>query len=94
MAAGYAEAELRLKTLETLFTERHSGNGQDEAYSVETLLDSLLVLYNECCLSSFKREKTVAEFVDAGKLGWVGRLNRKRVHLGTFAACGVDVAVR
>ena len=67
MAAGYAEAELRLKTLETIFTERQlSGNGQDEVYSVETLLDSLLVLYNECCLSSFKREKTVAEFVEAG----------------------------
>lgn len=66
MASDFSEAELRLKTLETLFSERQSANGQDEGYSVETLLDSLLVLYNECCLSSFKRERAVSEFVEVG----------------------------
>lgn len=34
---------------------------------METLLDALLVLYDECCNSTFKKEKTVVEFVEAGK---------------------------
>lgn len=34
---------------------------------MESLLDALLVLYDECCNSSFKKEKTIVEFVDAGK---------------------------
>lgn len=35
--------------------------------SVESLLDALLVLYDECCKSSFKKEKTMVEFVEAGE---------------------------
>ncbi len=35
--------------------------------SVESLLDALLVLYDECCTSTLKKEKTVLEFVDAGE---------------------------
>ena len=30
-------------------------------------MDALLVLYDECCNSSFKKEKTVMEFVEASK---------------------------
>lgn len=37
-------------------------NGQ--CFSTETLLDVLLVLYDECCNSSLRREKTVSDFVE------------------------------
>ena len=35
---------------------------------METLLDVLIVLYDECCTSQFKKEKTVAEFVELCKI--------------------------
>lgn len=37
-------------------------NGQK--VSVETLLDVLIVLYDECQNSSLRREKTVSEFIE------------------------------
>lgn len=35
--------------------------------SVEGLLDCLLVLHDECCNSSLRREKTVSDFIDLVK---------------------------
>ena len=35
--------------------------------SVETLLDVLLCLYQECCSSALKREKHVTDFLDWGE---------------------------
>lgn len=35
--------------------------------SVETLLDCLVVLYDECMNSSLRREKTVSEFIELCK---------------------------
>ncbi|XP_037915645.1 serine/threonine-protein kinase Genghis Khan isoform X3 [Hermetia illucens] len=35
--------------------------------SIEALLDSLLVLYDECCNSSLRREKTVSDFIELVK---------------------------
>jgi serine/threonine-protein kinase MRCK len=32
--------------------------------SVETLLDALLVLYDECFTSALRREKTVSDFLE------------------------------
>lgn len=32
--------------------------------SIETLLDCILVLYDECCNSSLRREKTVSDFIE------------------------------
>ena len=29
-------------------------------------MDALVVLYDECCTSSFKKEKTVSDFVVSG----------------------------
>jgi len=60
------EALERLRCLEELFLNgvAHS-NGQ--AFSVETLLDILIVLYDECCSSTLRREKSVSEFVEFGK---------------------------
>ena len=44
-------------------------DNRTDSFSVETLLDALCVLYDECCSSSFKREKTVADFIETGGPG-------------------------
>ncbi|GFV54017.1 uncharacterized protein TNCV_3724501 [Trichonephila clavipes] len=35
-----------------------------KSISVETLVDALIVLYDECCNSSLRREKTVSSFIE------------------------------
>ncbi|XP_065214675.1 serine/threonine-protein kinase Genghis Khan isoform X2 [Planococcus citri] len=55
----------RLRTLESLFLDgpiRAGDKGQ--CFSIETLLDILLVLYDECCNSSLRREKAVSDFIE------------------------------
>ncbi|XP_028160301.1 serine/threonine-protein kinase Genghis Khan-like [Ostrinia furnacalis] len=52
----------RLKQIETMFVSRRA-TGRSAGLSVETLLDVLLVLYDECCNSSLRREKAVADFI-------------------------------
>lgn len=37
------------------------------AISIEALIDALIVLYDECCNSSLRREKTVSDFIKLGK---------------------------
>ena len=54
----------RLKQLEALFSYGSSDKG---SYSVETLLDVLLLLYDECCNSTLRRDKNVSEFIELGK---------------------------
>ena len=34
------------------------------SFSLETLVDSLIVLYDECCSSSLRRDKMIANFID------------------------------
>lgn len=59
-------AEERLRKLSNLYVGGiQNSNGQ--ALSVETLLDALVVLYDECCNSTLRREKNISEFVDFGK---------------------------
>ncbi|XP_073965611.1 LOW QUALITY PROTEIN: serine/threonine-protein kinase gek [Choristoneura fumiferana] len=53
----------RLKQIETLFLARRLQCPSTHGLSVETLLDVLLVLYDECCNSSLRREKAVADFI-------------------------------
>lgn len=36
--------------------------------SIETLLDCLMVLFDECCNSSLRREKTVSDFIELGNV--------------------------
>ena len=45
----------------------HNVDDHEHSYSVETLLDALMVLYDECCTSSFKKEKTISDFVGTSK---------------------------
>ena len=61
----------RLRELEALFLGgplmSSATNHQAKSFSTETLLDVLMVLYNECCNSSLRKEKTVSEFIEFGK---------------------------
>ncbi|KAK4005018.1 hypothetical protein OUZ56_006742 [Daphnia magna] len=78
MAADLSPVERRLKQLERLLLT----SGEDGAVSastssstststitisVETLLDALLVLYDECFTSALRREKTVSDFLELMK---------------------------
>lgn len=58
--------EQRLRQLEALFLGGPI-QGKGQCFSIETLLDILLVLYDECCNSSLRREKTVSDFIQFGK---------------------------
>ncbi|XP_076475413.1 serine/threonine-protein kinase gek isoform X3 [Bombus vancouverensis nearcticus] len=56
----------RLRQLESLFIDGPvQGEGRiGHTFSIETLIDILLVLYDECCNSSLRREKTVSDFIE------------------------------
>ncbi|XP_058844158.1 serine/threonine-protein kinase MRCK beta-like isoform X10 [Acipenser ruthenus] len=55
-------AKVRLKKLEQLLLDGHLKN--ESSLSVETLLDILICLYNECSNSPLRREKNVSEFLE------------------------------
>jgi len=58
----------RLRQLEGLFIGGPVQGGRiGHTISIETLIDVLLVLYDECCNSSLRREKTVSDFIEFGK---------------------------
>lgn len=70
----------RLKLLEKFFvpkqqhlssalTQSYSSVGSSNAnnnnkFSIETLLDTLIVLYDECCNSSLRRDKMISNFIE------------------------------
>ncbi|XP_056125522.1 serine/threonine-protein kinase MRCK alpha isoform X2 [Rhinichthys klamathensis goyatoka] len=58
--------EVRLKKLEKLFLDGPS-QSSGQCFSVETLLDVLVCLYDECNNSPLRREKNVLEFLDWAK---------------------------
>ena len=59
-------AKARLQKLEHLYLGgAQNSNGQ--AVSVETLLDVLICLYDECSSSNLRREKSVSDFVEFGE---------------------------
>lgn len=63
-AASEAPAEERLKQLENVFSY---GGKEKGSFSTETLLDILLLLYDECCNSTLRRDKNISEFIENGK---------------------------
>lgn len=65
MIIFYVIGDCRLRQLEALFLGGPI-QGQGKCFSIETLLDVLLVLYDECTNSSLRREKTVSEFIEFG----------------------------
>jgi len=52
------------RDLQTSASEGGGVLAQSKIISVETLLDCLVVLYDECQNSSLRREKTVSEFIE------------------------------
>ncbi|XP_018400468.1 PREDICTED: serine/threonine-protein kinase MRCK beta [Cyphomyrmex costatus] len=56
----------KLCQLEGLFIgdSAQSSGRAGHVVSIETLIDVLLVLYDECCNSSLRREKTVSDFIE------------------------------
>ena len=68
--SGASPADHRLAELEASFLEGPlvpGTGGQARSFSTETLLDILVVLFDECQASSLRREKTVSEFIELGK---------------------------
>lgn len=59
-------AEVRLKKLEELLLDGPVRTG-GQCISVETMLDVLVCLYDECNNSPLRREKNILEFLDWGK---------------------------
>lgn len=59
--------EVRLKKLEKLLLDGPALSA-GQCCSVETLLDVLVCLYDECSNSPLRREKNVLEFLDWGKI--------------------------
>ena len=58
--------ESRLNELERLLF--HSSiKDETVLVGVEALLDAFVVLYDECCNSTLRREKTIAEFIEHGQ---------------------------
>ncbi|XP_013414269.1 serine/threonine-protein kinase MRCK alpha isoform X3 [Lingula anatina] len=72
----------RIKKLETLYLGG-VGNSDMLALSMETLLDVLVVLYDECCGSTLRREKSVSEFVEFAK-PVVARIKQLRLQRDDF----------
>ena len=60
-------AEERLKKLEQLYLHGVS-KSEGQGFSIETLLDVLVILYDECTNSTLRREKNISDFVEFGKL--------------------------
>lgn len=57
--------EERFRELEGLFST--AVRGKNSVISWESLLDTLLLLYNECNSSVLRREKNVLEFLEYGE---------------------------
>jgi serine/threonine-protein kinase MRCK len=66
MAAVPRDVEDRVSLMENQFQNRRTADNSN-SFSVETLQDALIVLYEECRTSSFKKEKTVEDFVQNAK---------------------------
>lgn len=64
-ASGYLLGATDAATDMLAATQQNGHNGK--SMSIEALLDCLLVLYDECCNSSLRREKTVTEFIELVK---------------------------
>uniref|UniRef100_A0A665W8M6 Serine/threonine-protein kinase MRCK alpha n=1 Tax=Echeneis naucrates TaxID=173247 RepID=A0A665W8M6_ECHNA len=74
--------EVRLKKLEKLILDGPAqSNGQ--CLSVETLLDILVCLYDECNNSPLRREKNILEFLDWAK-PFTSKVKQMRLHKEDF----------
>uniref|UniRef100_A0A0N5ADJ8 non-specific serine/threonine protein kinase n=1 Tax=Syphacia muris TaxID=451379 RepID=A0A0N5ADJ8_9BILA len=61
MAVVRDAGNVRLKELEDSYLHAVS---HDDVLSIEALLDTLICLFDECCSSTLRKEKSIADFVD------------------------------
>ncbi|XP_056624631.1 serine/threonine-protein kinase MRCK alpha isoform X2 [Triplophysa dalaica] len=74
--------EVRLKKLEKLILDGPvQSNGQ--CFSVESLLDVLICLYDDCINSPLRREKNIAEFLEWAK-PFTSKVKQMRLHKEDF----------
>ncbi|XP_063300130.1 serine/threonine-protein kinase MRCK alpha isoform X2 [Pelobates fuscus] len=73
-------AELRLRQLERLMVAGPAAGG---AVSVESLLDSLLCLYDECCSSPLRRDKNIHDYIEWAK-PFAMKVKQLRLHKEDF----------
>ncbi|XP_034283842.1 serine/threonine-protein kinase MRCK alpha isoform X3 [Pantherophis guttatus] len=74
--------EVRLRQLEQFILDGPTQtNGQ--CFSVETLLDILICLYDECNNSPLRREKNILEFLEWGK-PFTSKVKQMRLHKDDF----------
>uniref|UniRef100_A0A4W5PK06 non-specific serine/threonine protein kinase n=1 Tax=Hucho hucho TaxID=62062 RepID=A0A4W5PK06_9TELE len=74
--------EVRLKKLEKLILDGPA-QSNDQCLSVETLLDVLICLYDECNNSPLRREKNILEFLDWAK-PFTSMVKQMRLHKEDF----------
>ncbi|GCB71656.1 hypothetical protein scyTo_0008891 [Scyliorhinus torazame] len=74
-------AEVRLKKLEKMILDGPRKNGA--AVSLETLLDIIVCLYDECTNSPLRREKNINEFLEWAKPFTV-KVKQMRLHKEDF----------
>ncbi|XP_064621934.1 serine/threonine-protein kinase MRCK alpha-like isoform X5 [Lineus longissimus] len=64
--SGKMTGDVRQRVLESLYLSGVKASNK-ECISLETLLDILIVLYDECCQSTLRREKNITEFIEYAK---------------------------
>lgn len=75
--------EVRLRQLEQFILDGPTQtNGQ--CFSVESLLDILICLYDECNNSPLRREKNILEFLEWGKFD---HIHLTSIHYSTICLC-------
>ncbi|KAK3093861.1 hypothetical protein FSP39_021152 [Pinctada imbricata] len=75
-------ADERLKKLSQLYVGGVQ-NSSGEALSIETLIDVLVVLYDECCSSTLRREKSISDFVEFAR-PVISKVKQYRLHRDDF----------
>lgn len=76
--------EVRLRRLEQLMLDGPGLRGAGGGWmSVESLLDSLLCLYDECCGSPLRRDKNISDYIDWAK-PFADKVKQLRLHKEDF----------
>ena len=73
----------RQEDLEKLVMNTYSASTTASSFSTETLLDALIVLYDECQTSSLRRDKTISTFIDYSK-DLIERIKQLRLNKNDF----------
>ncbi|KAM4771794.1 serine/threonine-protein kinase MRCK alpha isoform 2-T2 [Rhinophrynus dorsalis] len=74
--------EVRLRQLERLVLDG-PGRGASGCLSVESLLDSLICLYDECCASPLRRDKNIHDYIEWAK-PFALKVKQMRLHKEDF----------